>query len=201
VFSACNEAVRLSKLRLRRAIVSAATFGLAIELGEPGGMEMPQITGRATLDARCPIPFTGNHQLFELSTPAGSGLRKVRGEAEGNVLMLNAEGGSEDVKWLPSLFTAEIMVIEQHLAAQADVITCYHAELEGRVRSLVERVYPVLDPRYLRDIDEEFAAFPERPELRRTAWEQLLSLSAGTAAGAEEALRAEKLREPTPLPK
>jgi hypothetical protein len=136
------------------------------------------------LEATCRIPFEGDAQLFALSTPAGSSLRQVRGEVERGDLMLRAEAEPGEVGWLPTLFAAEIMVIEQHLSAQADVIRQYNADLIDRVRALVEWFYPALDPTYIRGLHDQFPGLLKQPQFARLAWMHLLSAASKKAGSA-----------------
>lgn len=182
VCDVCVETTRVSKLRLRRAIIDAAQFGNGVELGTPTEITVRQVTAYGNVEASCSLPFTGDPQLLLLSAPAWPRLRAVRGRAVDNLLQLEAEAGGRFVAWLPTLFAAEIEAIGRHLAAQSEVVRRYHADLEPRVQDLVDRIYPNLDPVRLRNLAAPNVLPFLLKSMRQSAWAKLLD----TAVEADE---------------
>lgn len=174
VYDVCAATSRVSKLRLKRAIIDAAQFGEGVKLGMPTAITMREVTNYGNVEASCSIPFTGDPQLLLLSAPGWPRLRAVRGQACENVIRLEAQAGGPFVRWLPTLFAAEIEAIGRHLSAQSEVVRRYHGNLELRVRNLVDRIYPNLDPARLRDADQAVLHQVLRPGRRERAWAKLL---------------------------
>lgn len=183
VFAVCAETSRVSKLRLKRAIIEAAQFRGRIELGSP-----EPITTRPThrfddVEARCLVPFRGDPQLLLLSAPAWPALRAVRGQTTDNLLLLEADADSSFVPWLPTLFAAEIEAIGRHLDAQAEVVRSYHVDLPAWATVLVDRIYRDLDPAWLRQVHQQAPDDDVSSEqMRQKAWTKLLGLVPAAAS-------------------
>ncbi|WP_445191811.1 hypothetical protein ACT009_14725 [Sphingomonas sp. Tas61C01] len=144
VHELCAGSGRVSKLMLRRAIIQAARFTNGVRLGAPMPIASRKGRGIDLFEASCLVPFTGERKVLMLAAPAWPTIRPVYGQVMANAIVLEAEVREAFLPWLPSLFAAEIEVIDRHLLAQVDVVRRYHIDLELRARRLVDQIHPDL---------------------------------------------------------
>lgn len=185
VYAVCAETSRVSKLRLKRTIIEAAQFRGHIELGTPEPITTRPTNRFDDVAARCLVPFSGDPQLLLLSAPAWPALRAVRGRMRDKHLLLEAEAGGSFLPWLPTLFAAEVEAIDRHLDAQDEVVRRYHVDLPAWAATLVDRIYPGLDPAWLRKGNQQApAGTAVLEELRQRAWAKLLDRLPQATSGA-----------------